>query len=137
MNYPHPDVKTRSNQVPSDAFQGLTDRIIGAAFDVSNELGVGFLEQVYEGALEIELQEAGLSVQRQLAIPIAYKGRPIGDYFADLVVNDTVIIELKAVERIARIHEAQLLNYLRATGLRVGLILNFGTPRLGIRRRVF
>lgn len=124
-------------QLPKDAHRNLTDKIIGAAISVSNELGIGFLEQVYERALEIELEELGLDVSRQQAIPVSYKGKHIGLYYADLLVEDSVVIELKAIDSIARAHEAQLLNYLRATGTRVGLILNFGTPRLGIRRLVF
>ena len=115
----------------------LTDQIIGAGMNVSNALGIGFLEKVYENAMVIELKEQGLSVEQQKPIKVTYKDQVVGEYVADLLVADTVIVELKSVDRIASAHEAQLLNYLRATGIRIGLILNFGTPRMGIRRMVF
>ena len=123
--------------LPEDAHRELTDKIIGGAMEVSNTLGIGFLEKVYENALAIELEELGLDVQQQKSIQVKYKDRMVGEYVADLIVDGIVVIELKSVDKIAKAHEAQLLNYLKATGLRIGLILNFGTPRLGIRRLVF
>ena len=116
---------------------GITDSIIGCAITVSNALGVGFLEKVYENALAHELAKAGLRAKQQQAINVSYDGVVVGEYTADLVVEDMVIVELKAAKAIDPVHEAQLLNYLRATGVKVGLILNFGTPRLGIKRMVW
>jgi GxxExxY protein len=124
-------------KLPENAHRELTDRTIGAAMSVSNELGIGFLEKVYENALRIELKDQGLSVEQQKSLEVVYKGEPVGDYVADLIVDDTVIIELKCADSISKAHNAQLLNYLKATGIRVGLLFNFGTPRLGIRRLVF
>ena len=103
---------------------------------VSNELGVGFLEKVYENALFIELVKQGLRVEKQKSILVTYRGEIVGEYVADLIVGDCVIIELKAVKTLDRIHQAQLLNYLKATGIRTGLLLNFGTSRIGIKRMV-
>lgn len=123
--------------LPKNYRRELTDRIIGAAMTVSNELGIGFLEKVYENALLMELSDLGVEAEQQQPIEVTYKGATVGDFIADLIVDKTVIIELKCADTIARTHEAQLLNYLRATGIRIGLLLNFGTPRLGIRRLVF
>jgi GxxExxY protein len=94
------------------------------------------LEKVYENALMVELARAGLAVEQQKPIKVSYEGVLVGDFAADIIVNGSVVLELKAAKMIDEIHQAQLLNYLRATGLRVGLILNFGTPRLGIKRMV-
>ena len=105
----------------------LTRQIIGAFFRVYNRLGYGFLEKVYERALAIELRERGLRVACQNPVKVFYGGRMVGDYFADLVVEDSVIVELKAAEALHPAHEAQLVNYLRATEIEVGLLLNFGT----------
>ena len=104
----------------------LTGLIIKAYYNVYNSLGSGFLEKVYENALMIELQKLGLRCESQKQIDVFYDGQNVGTYFADIIVNDAVIIELKAVETIAKIHEAQLVNYLRATRIEVGLLLNFG-----------
>ena len=101
---------------------------------VSNKLGVGFLEKVYENALAIELKKINLKVEQQCSVKVYYDAIPVGDYCADLIINSSVIVELKASKVIDNIHEAQILNYLRASQIRIGLILNFGTPRLGIRR---
>jgi len=114
----------------------ITESVISCAMEVSNALGSGFLESIYENALVIELREAGLKVEQQKAISVIYNGVVVGNYTADIVVNDYVILELKAAKAINEIHQAQLLNYLKATGFHVGLILNFGTPRLGIKRMV-
>ncbi len=112
----------------------LTERIIGAAFAVSNALGHGFLEIVYRNALFEELVASNLAVAKEKFFPVHYRGKQMGLYTADLVVEDAVIIELKAVETLIQAHTAQLLNYLKASGLPVGLLLNFGKPKLDIRR---
>jgi GxxExxY protein len=114
----------------------LTDLIIKAFYNVYNLLGYGFLEKVYENALIIELESLGLEVKRQVPIKVYFKGQEIGNYFADIVVNDLVIIELKAAEILLEAHEAQLTNYLRATNIEVGLLLNFG-KQPQIKRKVF
>lgn len=104
----------------------ITDKILKAFYAVYKELGRGFLEKVYESAMEIELTELGLSVVRQMPIEVFYRQRPIGHYEADLIVGNAVIVELKAIQALASVHEAQLLNYLKATRFEVGLLLNFG-----------
>ena len=104
----------------------LTERIIGCAYAVHNELGPGFLEKVYENALRIELEEAGLCVSQQHPIPVRYRGRIVGDFFVDLLVENQVLVELKAVRTVAKEHEVQLVNYLTATGIDDGLLINFG-----------
>ena len=104
----------------------LTDKIIGAFYDVYNELGYGFLESVYEEALAIALQEAGLRVQRQVSITVWFRGQDVGDFRGDLLVDGAVLLELKAGRTLDKAHEAQLLHYLRATEIEVGLLLNFG-----------
>jgi GxxExxY protein len=113
---------------------GITERIIGCALRVSNTLGCGFLEKVYENALTHEARKCGLTVLQQVQSPVFYDGVEVGRYVADLLVDHRVIVEVKATKAIDDIHKAQVLNYLRATNLQVGIILNFGTPRLGIRR---
>ena len=110
--------------------------IIGSALEVSNTLGAGFLEKVYENALMIELRKRGMKTEHQKQIVVKYKGLVVGDYVADILVNETVIVELKAAKAIDEIHLAQALNYLRASGLHTALVLNFGTPKLGIKRVV-
>ena len=114
----------------------LTERIIGSALTVSNALGAGFLEKVYENALVHELRKAGLLVAQQRGVTVMYDGVIVGDYAVDLLVQESVIVELKAIKAVAEIHRAQCINYLRATGLRVCLLLNFGNPRLEIKRIV-
>jgi len=114
----------------------LTESIIKAFYKVYNNLGHGFLEKVYENALVIELQSMGLSASQQRAVRIFYNGQVVGNYFADLVVEELVIVELKAAAAIDKAHEAQLLNYLRATEMEVGLLLNFGL-KPEFRRKVF
>jgi GxxExxY protein len=104
----------------------LCHQIVGIFYSVYNELGYGFLEAVYEEALYIGLTEVGLSVARQIATPIWFRGRSIGEYKADLIVNNAVLLELKAARVLDPSHEAQLLNYLRATDIEVGLLLDFG-----------
>ena len=112
----------------------LTEKIIGLAFEIANSLGCGFLEKVYENALALELRENGFNVKQQWPIEVKYKNQIVGEYIADLLVNDEIIIELKAVKEIADIHKAQVINYLRATGLKTGLLFNFGKPKLEFRR---
>jgi GxxExxY protein len=116
----------------------LTERIIGCAIEVHRVLGPGLLEATYEAALAIEMAAAGLRFQRQLVIPVNYKGQPIGEHRLDFLVEDAVVLELKSVERFDPLFEAQVLTYLRMTGKRRGLLLNFNTRLLkdGIRRFV-
>jgi GxxExxY protein len=104
----------------------ITRKIIGAFFHVYNTLGYGFLEKVYENALIITLRKSGLQVEQQVRIPVLFEGEVVGDYIADLLVEGKVIVEVKAADALCEAHEAQLLNYLRATGITVGLLLNFG-----------
>jgi GxxExxY protein len=104
----------------------ITGKVIGAFFKVYNKLGYGFNEKVYENALAIELRKAGLKVETQKEITVYYDDITVGDYRADVLVNDAVIVELKAARELAEEHEAQLLNYLKATTIEVGLLLNFG-----------
>lgn len=104
----------------------ITSKILKAFFNVYNKLGYGFLEKVYENAMLIELRKFGLKVEKQRPIKVYYDNELVGEYFADIVVNEIVIIELKAAENLMEAHEAQLINYLRATEIEVGLLLNFG-----------
>jgi GxxExxY protein len=112
----------------------LTYTINGAIYEVNRELGSGFLEKVYESALLIELQERGLKAERQVPISVNYKGNIVGEYLADMIVEGKVILELKSVVDLEKIHEAQIINYLKATGLQVGLLVNFTYPKAQIKR---
>jgi GxxExxY protein len=114
----------------------LTYAIRGAVFEVNNILGPGFLEKIYENALLIELRIRELKAESQVPLKVLYKDNVVGEYFADIVVENRVIIELKNIERIERIHEAQVLNYLKATGLKIGLLVNFKHQRADIKRLV-
>jgi GxxExxY protein len=114
----------------------LTSGIINAFYHVYNQLGYGFLEKVYENALAHELRKRGYTVVQQAPIEVTYDGLVVGSYFADMLVNNVVILELKAADGIAEEHEAQLLNYLKASQIDVGLVLNFG-PRPQIKRKIF
>ena len=114
----------------------LTEKIIGTFYEVYNELGFGFLETVYEEAMLIALRAKGLEVRQQVPVPVWFRGKNIGNFEADLVVNNLVIIELKAVRTIDDAHIAQLLNYLKATAIEVGLVLNFG-HKAEFRRKAF
>ena len=114
----------------------LTGEILKAFYIVYNKLGHGFLEKIYENALTIELRNMGLTVEQQQPIKVYYDSIMIGDYFADIVVNDAVILELKAAEALNPAHDAQLGNYLKATNIEVGILLNFGV-KPEFRRRVF
>jgi len=114
----------------------LTGEIIRCAFVVSNELGAGFLEKVYENALAHELRRSRLAVEQQKGIQVLYDGIVVGEYAADLVVNGRVIVELKAVKAFDNVHFAQCLNYLKATGMEACLLINFGVPKIEIKRFV-
>ncbi|WP_290889602.1 GxxExxY protein [Arenimonas sp.] len=115
--------------------EAVTETVIGAFYSVYNELGVGFLEQVYENALMVCLLDAGLPVLQQQRIDVYFKGHKVGDYRADLIIPDELLIEVKVASTISPAHEAQLVNYLKATGVPIGLLLNFG-PRPQVKRRV-
>jgi GxxExxY protein len=108
-------------------FNDGSKQIIACAYKVFNTLGSGYLEKVYENALKIELTKQGFNVEQQYPIPVYYDDEMVGDFYADLLVNDRLIIELKAVENLHPRHEAQLVNYLTATGIEVGLLINFGS----------
>ena len=114
----------------------LTEQIIGCAMKVANTLGTGFLEKVYENALAIEIRKAGLNVELQKRLPVFYDGQIVGDYVADMIVEGTVIVEIKAISGLDKIHTAQCINYLKATSLKVSLLLNFGKSRLEFKRVV-
>lgn len=114
----------------------LTDKIIGVFYEVYNELGHGFLESVYEKAMVIAFQEKGIRIERQVEVPVWFHGQQAGIFYADLSVEELVIIELKAARTLDSSHEAQLLNYPRATEIEIGLLLNFGI-RPEIRRRIY
>lgn len=122
----------------SDNFKhsDITNLIIKAYYKVYNQLGYGFLEKIYERAMMLELPKYGLKYENQKNIQVFYDGIEVGDYYADLIVNESVIVELKAVENLAPEHEVQLVNYLKATKIEVGLLLNFG-PDPQFKRRVF
>jgi GxxExxY protein len=114
----------------------LTEKIIKEAYFVFNELGYGFLEKVYENALYIRLNNQGLKTKQQYPINVFFENELVGEYCADLIVEDKVIVELKAIQELTKIHETQLVNYLKATEIEVGLLINFG-PKLEFKRRVF
>ena len=125
------------NGVPIGLQHGdLTEKIIGVFYDVYNELGYGFLESVYEESLVIALSEASLTVERQLAIPVWFRGREVGQFRGDILVEGKVLLELKSTRILEAAHEAQLLHYLKSTEIEVGLLLNFGS-RPQFRRLVF
>jgi len=115
----------------------LVEAVVGAAYEVANTLGCGFLEKVYERALLRELALRGLAVQPHAAFPVAYKGQPIGDCFADLLVDGRLIVEVKCVDRFSNEHLAQCINYLKASGLRIALLVNFQHPKVEWRRIVY
>jgi len=114
----------------------ITYKINGAIYEVNRVLGPGFLEKVYENALLIELHERGLKTENQVPIEVQYKAANVGEYIADLLVENKVIVELKTVENLTKLHEAQLLNYLKATGVKVGLLVNFQNKKAQIKRMV-
>ena len=114
----------------------LTYEINGAVFEVNRVLGPGFLERVYQNALMVELRNRGLKAESQAAITVDYKDNVVGEYIADILVEEKVILELETVDRLEKIHEAQLLNYLRATGIKIGILVNFKHTRAEIKRMV-
>ncbi|MBU0482802.1 MAG: GxxExxY protein [Proteobacteria bacterium] len=114
----------------------LTYKINGAIFKVNKVLGAGFMEKVYENALMVEFRNIGLNAKAQVPINVKYEDEIVGEYFADIVVEDKVVLELKAVEFLEKIHEAQLLNYLNATEYNIGLLVNFTYPKAIIKRFV-
>ncbi|MCK5113640.1 MAG: GxxExxY protein [Phycisphaerae bacterium] len=114
----------------------LTEKIIACAYKVYNQMGYGYLESVYEKCMLIELTDIGLSVEVQKHLEVFYKGQVVGDFVADIVVNNTVIVELKSVSKIAKAHEIQLVNYLVSTDRPVGLILNFAKNKVEVKRKV-
>jgi GxxExxY protein len=115
----------------------ITEKIIGAAFEVHGELGYGFLERVYERAMQVELIRRGCTVEIEKRVQVRYKEVVVGDYDSDLIVNDCVLVELKVNPQYDRRDEAQLLNVLKATGLKVGLLVNFGRTKVEYKRLVF
>ena len=117
-------------------FKELTEKIIGCAYKVYNTLGFGFLESVYEKSLIIELEKAGLDVESQKKIKVIYNGKIVGDFIADLIIDDIVVVELKSVQNLIEIHEVQLVNYLKATNKPIGLLINFGLAHVEIKRKV-
>ena len=114
--------------------EAITKSVIGCAFEVVNELGAGFLESVYEKALLLALRQKGLSAIPQHAVKVMFRGECVGDFYADIFVDGKVLVELKAVKAIAPEHQAQIINYLNATGIEVGLLINFGNPKLEYKR---
>ena len=118
------------------AEEDLTFKIRGCVFEVFRELGAGYLEKVYQNALLIELHHAGLRAASQVPLVVHYKGQEVGHYIADIVVENKILLELKAIAALTREHEAQILNYLKATGLKVGLLINFSAPKAQVKRFV-
>jgi GxxExxY protein len=116
--------------------ENLTQEIIKIYYEIYNELGYGFLEKVYQNSFYLALKAAGFDVEAQVKINVWFRGKVVGEYFADLLVDDTVIIELKAHENLLPEHESQLVNYLRGTDKEVGLLFNFG-PKLSFKRKVY
>jgi len=117
-------------------YSELTGLIIKAAQKVHNTLGYGFLEKVYHNALLIELSKCGLPAESEKQITVKYDCQPVGEYFADILVESKIILEIKAIKEISSVHEAQLVNYLKATNIDIGLLLNFG-PSLQVKRKIF
>jgi GxxExxY protein len=117
-------------------FEDLTKCIIGCSYKVYNRMGFGFLESVYEKCMMIELRKAGLRAENQTPIIVHYEGEEVGAFVADVIVDDTVILELKSVTQLAKAHEVQLVNYLVATNKPVGLLINFGEEKVEVRRKI-
>jgi len=117
-------------------FDALTERVLGAVFEVSNTLGAGFLEKVYQRALLLELRLRGIRASAEASLPVTYKGYRVGEYFADILVEDVLVIELKCAERLSDEHTAQCLNYLRASGRTLCLLVNFQKPKVEWKRLV-
>ncbi len=137
MTYSGESVETQMNaDERRRALNEITEAVIGCAFRVSDVLGCGFLEKVYENALAVELRRKGMKVQQQHDLRVTYEGVVVGEYTADMLVEDCVIVELKSVGRLEDLHKAQCLNYLRASGQRVALLINFGRPQVEVKRVV-
>lgn len=117
-----------------ERYNPITEKVIGCAYTVSNTLGAGFLEKVYENALAYEIRKTGLKVEQQAPVLVRYDGLVVGDYVADLLVEGCVLVELKAARQLDDAHKAQCINYLKATGLRLCILLNFGSPRIEVKR---
>jgi GxxExxY protein len=120
----------------ANKYSDVLEKIIGCAYRVYNKMGFGFLESVYEKCLLLELTKAGLRTESQQPITVRYDGEVVGEFVADLIVENDIIIELKSVRMISKIHEAQLVNYLVATGKPVGLLLNFAEEKVEVKRKV-
>lgn len=118
-------------------YKDLSYRIIGLAMEVHNELGQGFLEKVYENAMMVLLRKEGINTLQQAAIVVKFLGEVVGDYYADILVDDKIVLDLKSVEKITDAHRAQALNYLKATGMELAIILNFGKEKLEYERLVY
>jgi GxxExxY protein len=136
MNPSHPTTGSVRSERPvlNVALHDITDRIIGCCFKVHRALGSGFLEMIYDNALMIELETCGLRARQQAPVVVKYDGRILGEYFADILVEDQVLCELKAVEVLSKQHEVQLVHYLTATGIEIGLLINFGRS-VTVRRK--
>ncbi|HLA47973.1 MAG TPA: GxxExxY protein [Nitrospinota bacterium] len=117
-------------------YKKVTETVIGCAYRVYNKMGFGFLESVYEKCLLIELRKTGLDAESQKPITVYYDDEIVGEFVADIIVNDAIILELKSVRRVVKAHEVQLVNYLVATGKPIGLILNFGGSKVEVKRKV-
>jgi GxxExxY protein len=131
------DMGMQNNRIPTpipEELNSMTEKVIGRAYKVSNALGSGFLEKVYENALSYEISKTGLDVKQQHALKVWYDGVLVGEYVADLIVEAKILVELKAVKVLDEIHQAQCINYLRATGYRICLLINFGKPRIEVKR---
>jgi GxxExxY protein len=131
-----PQMNADERRFDPNGMSQLTERVIRCAFAVSNTLGCGFLEKVYENALVHELRKAGIQAEQQHAIAVRYDGVVVGEYAADLLIEGSLLVELKAVKELDDVHLAQCLNYLKATSLRLCLLMNFGKPKLEVRRIV-
>ena len=116
------------------ALQDLTEKVLAACFEVANELGSGFVESVYEKALLIALHQRGIEAECQVPLKVMFRNEVVGDFYADILVGNKLIIELKAVRNLVSEHQAQLINYLKATGIEIGLLINFGNSKLEYRR---
>ena len=114
----------------------ITEKIIGCAFTVFNQMGSGYMESVYERCMLIELNKAGLDAKSQHPIKVLYENQAVGEFIADLIVEESIIVELKAVSQLMKIHEAQLVNYLVSTGKDIGLLINFGPEKVTVKRKI-
>ncbi len=128
------DEQDERDNVRGMLHEELTGKILEASFEVIRELGAGFLEGVYQNALLVALRQKGIKAEPRVPLLVRFRGEVVGEYFADLLVEAKVIVELKAVKALAPEHQAQVINYLKATGIEVGLLINFGNPKLEYRR---